>query len=189
MPHLAQRLVLPVIASLFSLAPAASGAAGANELTLPVPGRGTVTLAAPADWAANLKPAQDAAPPVVTFTGAAPGQFSATVTPYWSATRDPAFNSNDNTRARLDKLAKRAEAGGTVVSPLRTLEGTGGRAVYFSAVDKDAGAKRKPGDFKYLTTVGYALDDLYLVLEVFSKEADGPEVKAGIEMVKKARRG
>jgi len=187
--HAARRVVFPVTALLFSLASLALPAADLKDQTLPVPNRGSVMLSAPAAWNENIKPQQDAVPPSITFTGAEPAQFLVTVTPFWSATRDPAFNSSDNVRARLDKFAKRAEAGGTTVSPVRSLAGTGGRAVYFSAVDKDSGAKRKPGDFKYLTTVGYALDDLYLVMEVLTSEPDTDEVKAAIKMIVKARRG
>ncbi len=149
----------------------------------PVPGHGLLELTVPSSWRGGIEQPVREAPPTITFRPREGKEFLVMVTPLWSPTGDPDFNSVESVRQLVE--AEGAEHLASAVETkiaLQRFEGGTSHGYYYMLTDRAP----ERGEFEFLVRAGAAVGDLLISATVLTDERDSQVVREALAMLKSA---
>ncbi|MFO1414815.1 MAG: hypothetical protein U1F10_13085 [Burkholderiales bacterium] len=163
----------------------ATGVACAGELTLTLPGRGSLILDLPEGWDARIERPRAEMPPTVVIASRVARAYLVQVTPFWAVgpNRKPtAADIRSLVEGAVAEAAAQAEERDIAITEFTS---NGRPGAYFSATDK---APEQDG-YKYLTQGAIAVDELSVTFTVLSNRDHKEVLAKTLEMLSSAYRG
>lgn len=181
-------LALLAFAACAAARPAARPAPPAAERRLfAVPGHGALELAVPKAWMVEVGADEPDAPPTIRVEQ--PGvRFLALLTPFWNPGA-PGEPAGADTAQLFAELARRNALAGSLEReiPLEELTGESARGYWFAATDRELAA-REPGpqEWRHVIQGAAAVGGLVVAFTLLD-DADGPQRRALLDVVRGAR--
>jgi len=150
-----------------------------------LPGRGTLLLTAPATW--GFRTSQPGTGPRdITFL-VADGHYQLMLTVFPQAA--PILRGEKTARKYVENAREKSKPQALEADPpLEEIAGRNAAGYYFTITDKSlVGKAPQPENWKYGRQGALVVGESFLVFSLFSNDKDGPDVQAGLALVRQAR--
>jgi hypothetical protein len=162
-------------------APAAAFAA--SPQTFELPDHGTLSLAVPEEWKAELRQPPNRLPPTITLSPRRGAPFQVLATAVWPIGATAGRVDDATIRSEVAAAARDAEPQSVERSlAVKELVGLNGRGFYFFATDKAP----NPGEYKYLTQGILRIGHIGLAFTILTNDGQDGALQAALEMLRTA---
>ena len=140
-------------------------------------------LSWPANWTRQVQEGKENVPPTIEFSDPG-GGVKLLITPLWSPTPDPQFNSPEKIRAAIERAAQAAQETALEKElPLQEITAKSGRGYYFAATDRAP----KKGEYEYMANGAVPAGELLVSFTILSHTAPPKGLALPLAVVRTSR--
>jgi len=148
-----------------------------------IPQHGKLILNLPADWKREVREPSEDAPPTIVLSQRESDDFQVLITPLWSPTNNPSFNTPKEVKRLMEgdlkEMLTTAVEKKVKLLEFKAREGTG---YHFLVTDKAP----KPGEYPHAVRAGVGVGDLLLSVTILCRSKDSPAITSTIAALAEA---